>query len=146
MRRAIRFLRLPFEQKKRLGRAFVWVLLVRLGLWVVPFRVLNQWVPGGYQIEGDLQPDWGRVKEAMRFVRMSSRFVPSATCLTQALAGRAILSSLGQTSRLQLGVDLDRDRTLSAHAWLLVDEKVVIGRTHDFARYSVLNAGKQQLV
>lgn len=144
MRRAIRFLRLPFGQKRQLGEAFVWVLLVRLGLWLLPFRVLNRWVPGECKTQDNAIPEWERIKEAMRFVRMTSRFVPYATCLTQALAGRAMLSRIGQKCQVKIGVDFAQEQILSAHAWLVVDGKIVLGNTGDIRRYSILSSRIKQ--
>jgi len=59
-------------------------------------------------------------------VKASSRFVPCATCLTQAMAARMLLSIYGHKADLRIGV-LREDDDLKAHAWLEKDGRVLIG-------------------
>lgn len=60
-------------------------------------------------------------------VRSMARLVPGASCLTQALALQKLLHGRGVASELKLGVRRDGPGGLAAHAWVLVDGKVVIG-------------------
>ena len=43
------------------------------------------------------------------------------------MAGKAILRTRGISSTLYLGVDLDDDKDLQAHAWLRCGDKVLTG-------------------
>jgi Transglutaminase-like superfamily len=65
-----------------------------------------------------------------------SRFVPGASCLTQALAARVVLAREGYDSTLQLGM-ARIDGRLQAHAWLVCDGLIVVGGAgHDqFAQF-----------
>lgn len=92
------------------------------------------------------QTDWKLIKEISRSVKHCSKYIPSATCLTQALATQTILRLRGQESSLRLGVDKDQTDKLIAHAWLEVDDKIIIGGLTDIKRYSVLTANKELLV
>ena len=55
-----------------------------------------------------------------------SRYVPGATCLTQALAARVLLAQEGHSSELVLGMARVGAR-LRAHAWLEAGGTIVVG-------------------
>lgn len=55
----------------------------------------------------------------------TSRYVPRATCLVQALALHGLLARRGRPSHLRLGVRTGE--TFAAHAWVEVDGAVVLG-------------------
>jgi hypothetical protein len=57
-----------------------------------------------------------------------SGYVPGASCLTQALATRALLAEEGHASTLRLGM-ARIDGRLQAHAWLESDGTIVVGGT-----------------
>ena len=89
----------------------------RLGLWFLPFRFLRKALP---QSEIPRQVAWA--------VRAVSRCVPRATCLTQAMATQAILAGLGVPATLRIGVAPgEKDGRLEAHAWLEHGGRIVIG-------------------
>jgi hypothetical protein len=56
-----------------------------------------------------------------------SRYVPRSTCLTRALAARALLALKGHASLLQLGVARANRHGIRAHAWVECDGTVVVG-------------------
>jgi hypothetical protein len=56
-----------------------------------------------------------------------SRYLPHATCLTQALAAQALLFRSGFPAQVEIGVAKDDDRRLSAHAWVVCYGQVVLG-------------------
>ena len=61
-------------------------------------------------------------------VGVVSRYVPRATCLTQALAGQVLLERYGYPALVHVGVTKEEGKgTFQAHAWLESDGKVVIG-------------------
>lgn len=96
---------------------------VRLGLWALPFRFMNNTTSGfsaqhNHEHLAENQIIWA--------IKASSRFVPRATCLTQAMAARMLLSSYGHEANLRIGV-LRKDDELKAHAWLEKDGRVLIG-------------------
>lgn len=61
----------------------------------------------------------------------AARFVPRASCLTQALALQSVLSSCGEVSSLVLGVDKSTKPgakiNFEAHAWIEWQGRVIIG-------------------
>jgi hypothetical protein len=121
------------------------VCFVRLGLWLLPFRVVKERVEkitaasanssSGPPTTQDLQV----VLRVASSVRRASRYVPAATCLTQALATQLLLARRGQVSRLRIGVSKGQGGELKAHAWVESQGRIVIGQTNDLPSYTILN-------
>lgn len=106
-----------------LFRAWMTVAGYRLALWVLPWRVVSR-TP---RLSTVATP--ASVDETSGAVRRAARFVPGATCLTQALALRALLARGGRASTLTLGVR-NPVGALEAHAWLEADGRIVLGDPH----------------
>jgi hypothetical protein len=66
-------------------------------------------------------------------VRLASRYVPRATCLTQALTAQMLLGWAGLNSRLHIGVRLDGK--FEAHAWVEGPGRIVVGGREGVASY-----------
>jgi hypothetical protein len=99
-----------------------------LGLWLLPFRRVRALVarmkpvptllPGG---------DPAAIDRVAWAVTAASRWVPAATCLTQALAAQVLLARCGLSGRLHIGVSKDARQRLVAHAWVESQGRVVVG-------------------
>lgn len=115
----------------------LWV--VRVGLWLVPFRIFRLLLayvtrdPAGHT-DGDDRA----IHRVTWAVTKGSRFVPHATCLTQALTAQLMLSRRGHRPQLRIGVAKDEQGRLEAHAWLECEGKIVIGDGADRSRFSPL--------
>jgi len=68
-------------------------------------------------------------------VRSASRYVPYATCLTQALATYLMLGKRGQPVILYLGVFKSSTGSFKAHAWVESEGKVLVGYVDNFGNY-----------
>jgi hypothetical protein len=81
----------------------------------------------------------GRVDVARleRTIRIASRLIPSATCLTQALALTDLLSRNGHDSTLRIGVANDGGR-FAAHAWVECGGAPLLNTAIGVARYAGL--------
>ena len=74
-----------------------------------------------------------------RAVRTASRLVPFASCLTQAQAAQILLARSGIASTVCLGVRETAFGGLAAHAWLLLDGRLILGgEPHEIARFRQL--------
>ena len=73
-------------------------------------------------------------------VALASRYVPRATCLTQALATLILLDLYRYPVTLRIGVARNNVGEFEAHAWIESDGSVVIGgsKTDLYKRYSLL--------
>jgi hypothetical protein len=76
-------------------------------------------------------------------VRAVSRFVPGATCLTQALAAQVLLSRAGHSPRVEIGVAKNENKQFQAHAWLVIGDQVLIGGG-EVDRYTPLIAWEER--
>ena len=125
-----RFLQLPVRKRWLLIESAALLLLVRAALWLLPFEVLLRWTRRIGRHDGDTPVD-----AVVWAVRRSSRLIPGATCLTQALAGRVLLARAGHLSELRIGVRKSSGAGFEAHAWLEHGGQVVLGGLDDLSRY-----------
>lgn len=139
MRRLRKFFTLTYPEKKLLARSLLVILVIRIGLWILPFNLLDRWSTGTTPIR-EKTNDWTAIKRVARSVKSCSRFIPYATCLTQALATRLLLRMDGQPCDLKIGVEKDRDEKFGAHAWIEVDGQIVIGKLPKHHRFAVLSS------
>jgi len=73
-------------------------------------------------------------------VKKASRFVPKATCLTQALALRWLMARSDQDCAIRIGVMSDPSGAgMKAHAWVIYNSDIIIGGdSEDISNYTVL--------
>lgn len=131
MTRTLRkFLDLPKKERQIFLKVFVLLILVRLGLWLLPYKTLQRSLERFFppHIPSDPQESVSSPLETIPFaVRATSAYVPSATCLTQALTLQTLLGREGIVSKLEIGVTRDDEAGFAAHAWLEAGGRVVIG-------------------
>lgn len=118
-----RFAALPPSERRLALRALAVVVWVRVRLTASSFPTVDRLTR-----ERPVRDAVGRHSAARigSAVQAASAYVPGATCLTQALAARVLLSSEGHPSRLRLGM-ARIDGSLQAHAWLESDGTIVVG-------------------
>ena len=120
------FWRLSLADRRLLIRSLILVGGFRLGVWLLPFRTLQT------LLNRMPQQHWfaigitkiGRITWA---VAAASRYVPSATCLVQALAARTLLRMEGFPAHLHIGVAKESGQDFQAHAWVESQGSVVTG-------------------
>ena len=133
MRALARFLRLGWTDKLLLVRCVFMVASVRLGLSLFSYATLRRWLAtaAALQTASDdvaQRIAWGVVNAA--------RIVPGATCLTQAFAAQLMLARAGYRSQMRIGVAKDERDRFIAHAWLIINDRVVVGGSaEDLQRY-----------
>jgi hypothetical protein len=119
---------------------FVWALaalmIVRAGLSTVSYKRLARLIK-----TSDRQTAPQAVLARCQWaVERAHVFVPHASCLTQAVAGRWMLGLLGYEAHIVIGVaNEDPSAGFSAHAWLRSGETTVLGGSdEDVARFAPL--------
>ena len=138
MRRLRRFFALSTQQRWLLPKTLSLLTAVRLGLWVLPFRIVLRLIET-LRRKGLSRPDTSsdsRVSEVIWAVKAASRCVPEATCLTQALTAHCLLGRLGHPSKLEIGVARGKGGALEAHAWVEIRGETLIGSLPDLSRFS----------
>jgi hypothetical protein len=133
MRRLAKFSRLPNAEQFLLVRAVIIVAAIRVGLWILPFRVVQRFT---FKAREKKQTRYS-VDQFIWAVRATSRFVPRATCLTQAMAAQTLLSRAGYNPHVKIGVAKNEKKLFEAHAWLVLGDEVLIGGT-EVERYTAL--------
>jgi Transglutaminase-like superfamily len=118
-----RFAQLTATEKRILLRVLFVVGVARAALWVASTdkaRKLTARAAAGAS---------GSLDQMVWAVTVAGRYLPGATCLTQALAAQALLTQSGYPSQVEIGVAKDDDdrRRLQAHAWVVCHGQVVLG-------------------
>jgi hypothetical protein len=156
MRKFHRFIRLPDEDRAALVHAFRRLVVWRLRLWLLPVRVLRERarvsarnVRTPYSGTGLHACSAGprasstlSVERVAWAVEVAARYVPGATCLTQALAAQSLLSRGGHRSELHIGVAKGPGNEFGAHAWVQCEDRIVIGGAN-LDRYTPLLAWEE---
>ena len=140
MGRLAKLARLPASECWLLARACVLVAVVRVCLWLLPFRRVQR-ISEGLMSRASSRTATSTERVAWA-VRTSSRYIPKASCLTQAMATQVMLSRRGIPHQLRIGVAKSEEGKLEAHAWVESDGCVVIGGLPDLARYTPLTASQ----
>jgi hypothetical protein len=139
-RRIYKFLHLQTDVKILLFKSFLLLSTIRLGLWILPFQKLRHVLAKRHKIsiypEGN---DRKQIKNVVWAVTLASRYVPSASCLTQALAVIVLLNGVGHRAQLRIGVAKGTDGKLEAHAWVEMSGEIILGEQGDLSRFSVLS-------
>ncbi|MGA3359324.1 MAG: lasso peptide biosynthesis B2 protein [Halobacteriota archaeon] len=130
MSKAIRFLSLTSAEQRRLVRAFLIVVGVRIGLSLVPFprfQALLARLRARASVKSGVVPT---TEQLAQDVLVVSSYVPRATCLTRALAGQVLLAHHRYPTTVHIGVTKEEGKgTFQAHAWLESEGKVIIGES-----------------
>lgn len=130
VRRAGKWFLFSSQERSLMLRAFPLVALVRLGLSVLPYRVVRKWAARLAPQAGNGRDDALTPREIgnlMQGIERASRLVPKASCLTQAITAQVMLARRGQAARLQIGVARGEEAKFEAHAWIECRDRIIIG-------------------
>ena len=139
MERLRRFIHLtPSDRRLLVGTALL-LGAIRLGLRLLPFKVLRRLLGKLAKAPGERREAGQASTERIVWaVTVASRYVPKATCLTQALAARLLLARHGYPpARLHIGVARGEKGLLEGHAWLESQGEIIVGGG-DLSRYTPL--------
>lgn len=134
-----KFIALTSADRRLLVRVALTVVAVRSGLLFLSFPTVRRVLSNRTRTLRHTEPNTQLIRKVSRSVSAISRYVPGATCLTQAISTVAVLDSLGQPASLRIGVDKTEMGKLQAHAWVESQGKIVIGTLADLSRYTVLS-------
>lgn len=80
-------------------------------------------------------------------VKRAAKFVPGALCLAQAITAQRGLARLGYETTIRIGVKSDETANLLAHAWLLYQERVILGGSDsELQNYKTMTDMKSAIV
>jgi len=134
-----KFCRLPAAERFFLVRAIALLAAVRIALWVLPFKMLQQ-------ISAKVARTCSASQKRSEFskergvwaIQVASRYVPRTTCLTQALAAQVLLGFGGIPASVRIGVAKPTASDFEAHAWVESDGKILMGVAEADQRYTRL--------
>ena len=135
------FLGAPPRYRQTLFQALVMVAMVRIGLWVLPYRVVYRLLDGSAPQPVGLSTDAARAyrkRVTWAVNAVSRRLLGKKPCLVQALAARWLLARRGIAVDFRIGVTLDDSKSLLAHAWLEQNGVVIIGGADSPSTYRAL--------
>ena len=140
MRRLIKFIRLPWSTQVTLIEVGALLVAIRLGLAMLPYDRLAA------IIERHAVPVSNKRRRRLAYAPsvtwaasgLAGMLIGNRPCLTQALVVTLLLKRAGREPDLKIGVSKDRADLLTAHAWVEMDGRVIIGGRHAHARYAEL--------
>ena len=115
-----KLIRLSWGDRLVLAEALVCVSVIRLALWLVPFRFLRL----APRVAARPAADTDRLTWA---VLAAAAVVPDSTCLVRALAAQRLFARHGHASNLHIGVAPSVEEGLAAHAWLECRGAILVG-------------------
>src|SRR2546423_10220119 len=114
-----KFRQLRTPERWLLIRGLATVAMVRLALWTLPFRSVQAMSRvRSKRLSSRSLRNRPSVRQIAWAIGAGSRYVPAATCLTQALAGLRMLRQAGYGATLQIGVARAEMEKIDAHAWV----------------------------
>ena len=133
-------MRLPWRYKLTTIHVVVRVVLVRLGLWALPYATVRRMIdrasrPRAVRV-ADVPAYRKRVLQCVAAV--ANRLLGSKPCLTQALVAQWLLGQTGFSTDLKFGVATG-EKGLEAHAWLEKNGQVILGGHTSPFRYATLH-------
>lgn len=123
-----RILSLSGSEAFFLCRCLLVVVTVRLGLTLFSYNRVRGVVT---RLNARQCASMGELRLVAWGVAAAARFVPGATCLTQALSGQYLLARKGNASNIRIGIERGTGEQLKAHAWLVSDNQIVLGGSID---------------
>ena len=146
MKRLYNFSRLSRSDRRLLAKSTFLIGGIRFGLWLLPFKKLLFFLTKMARRNVELSKgSQAFINKVVWAVTVGSRYVPKATCLTQALATYILLAQYGYHARLRIGVARSEEGQFRAHAWVETQEKVVIGGSESPLRYiPLLDLGERE--
>lgn len=136
MNRLFRIFELDLPEKIFLAHCILTLCAVRLALSMNSASLIAEKIS---RIEVAAEADPHTAKLVAWGIGACAKFVPGATCLTQALAGQYLMARREFSSIVRIGIERRNHKEIRAHAWLLSGGFVVLGgRASDMSLYTNL--------
>ena len=133
MRLIGKLLRLSQIERRLLIQSSLLLWAIRAGLALFPLQRVRR-------LLARLSGERGQapIRQIAWAVDAASRYGSPSTCLTRALAMKALLVRHGHPATLRIGVAKEAGGTLEAHAWVESGGVVVLGQVEELASYTPL--------
>ena len=128
MGKILGFIRLTSMDKLVVIQSIYWLIIIRIMISIFPFHFVQKRVQKIVNRTNRNVNSSVSMSKLRVMIVVSSRYVPRATCLVQALAGHILFSKYGYDTSIKIGV-LTENGEFEAHAWLEHDGSVVLGES-----------------
>lgn len=119
------FFKLSNTRKKLLLISLILTIIIRISIYIFSFSNINK-ISNRLSAPNN-QKDTINIQDIIWSVKVASNYIPKATCLTQAITAKIILSRYNIQSHLKIGV-MKKDK-FEAHAWLEINNKIILGES-----------------
>lgn len=134
MKRKNRSLRFRLWRGKLYVSVWLTLIFVRIRLSFFGYKSFERSPTRINRVQAKLNPE-----SIADIVRRVAAVVPGASCLSQAVAAQLRLARLGYTTNIRIGVKSDAEMGLKAHAWLIYNDRVILGGTESGSdEYSII--------
>lgn len=127
MRVLLKFLSLDSYERLLLSKTFALVWMTSVSLRLLPFAMVQRLFASRIAPSGRMHHRQHPIERLLWAIDAASRYVPGASCLSLALAGRMMLNREGYPAHIHIGVAKDQTSSFAAHAWLESEGRIVIG-------------------
>jgi len=142
MKDPLEFVRRRTRQTKLYLQVWLSVVMVRIRLSSKGYEYFERCPVKIRPNKADLSPAY-----LARIVKRVSFIVPGALCLAQAVSAQRLLAKFGFDSTMRIGMKSDEDGSLLAHAWLLFEERIVLGGdVPELEKYQVMTDMKSATI
>jgi hypothetical protein len=142
-----KFLCLRPSERHLLLRSALLICAARLGLYLLSLPTLLRLLAKlRAAVPNSFEGHSTNIEKVTWAIAVASRYVPGATCLSQALAGQILLAQQGEPALLRIGVAKNDAGKLEAHAWVESRGRVVIGDSRELFRYTRLLSVEGELL
>jgi hypothetical protein len=139
MKKINKFLKLSSKDKCLLVEALLLLAVVTAGLFFFPFDFFMKQIDRLAKRKKESIPtknfDSGKITWA---VTQMSRYIPHARCLSKAITVKILLICHEDPVQLRIGIKKITNNSISAHAWVEHQGKIIIGNLSDLNQYHIL--------
>ncbi|MEL6927306.1 MAG: lasso peptide biosynthesis B2 protein [Cyanobacteria bacterium J06600_6] len=134
--------------KKLLLQTYIAMTLVRLGLLLLPFSRLSDWVSKSKQWTFlALAPQEVNIARIVHAVDRSGFYQPGKPmCLARALTTAALMNIYSFPYEIKIGVAKSEAGKFEAHAWVVAQNVVIMGNLPDLSRYALMSSKGDEVV
>ena len=120
------FFKLQNYKKILLFKSLIFIIFIRISISMFSFSTVKN-ISKNISRPNKNYKNKISISDIIWAVQNMSIYVPKATCLTRAITAQIILSRNNYPSKLRIGV-IKHDG-FKAHAWLEIDDEVVLGNS-----------------
>ena len=134
--------------KKLFVQTYVFMMLIRLGLFMLPFRQLQDLISQASRLKVLARLSSNTTISAIVLsVNRSSKYSPgNVKCLARALTTAVLMSIYSFPYKVNIGVAKDKDNNLEAHAWVESQGNAIVGNLPDLSRYVAMSPLGENLI